>query len=263
MSIWNRILPFLQLILVSLWCSRGTTSQNHLNEYNEIAMHKGMVITAENKNGIITIEAKDTLERIYKWNGETVSVAMIPREQRWDGSLGIYSPGGRKIHTVVEEGQQHFYSLEDATDWLLWQNGRMDYATNSTGLVVGWYVTGKTKTALSVQVWQFYIQGRKPKDFPTSERKSVTVSFQSGAVNTFPSVGDFDPSPPKTIDGRIYSGKSINIMAEKGINVQDVEQCITNGEKRPKDGYIFYYSKESKFMWVMLEESGRVVLVGK
>lgn len=109
---------------------------------NELVMNQGMVIEATNDRGTIIIEAGKDLERIYAWDDRRTKVSMWARKKRWLGSLGIYNPqGGREVHTVVEEGQQHFCSEEEALEWLAWQDKRFHYVYTSDGLVVGWYTS--------------------------------------------------------------------------------------------------------------------------
>lgn len=184
---------------------------------NETVMTLGMVIKATNANGRITIGANHGLERTYKWDSQEVSVKLRNRDKRWNGSFGIYSPGGGgNIHTVVEEGQQHFSSEKEAIEWLSWQEKTMHYVYSSNGLVVGWYVTKDANSpsqALSVQVWQFYIQGQKPSQLSGARDDLFTVDYKGGETsseNVKP--GDFKPSNPKTINNRAYSGKSMDIM---------------------------------------------------
>jgi hypothetical protein len=232
---------------------------------NEIVMSPGMVIKAVNDNGSITIEAGQGLDRTYKWDDRTIKVKMWERNQRWFGSLGLYNPGGgARVHTVVEEGQQHFYSEEDAIAWLAWQNDRFHYVYSSDGLVIGWYTTSMpdpSMVALCVEVWQFYISGKKPTKLPGARDDLLSVSYRAGASPRQMQPGKFDPSSPKFIGGRWYSGKAIDIMQERKISVDAVEECITQG-KSFKEGEYTLYARMSKEVWAMLDKNGKVVLVG-
>jgi len=222
-----------------------------------------MIIKATNDSGTITIEAGKGLERTYRWDDVSAEVKMLRRDKRWFGSLGIYSPGGGgKIHTVLEEGQQHFYSEDEALEWLTWQNDRMHYVYSTDGLVVGWY---KTNNTLSVQVWQFYISGKRPMKLLGATEDLVAVSFKDGLAPEPIKAGNFQPSSPKMINGRRYSGKSIDIMSDKGITADKVEICITEG-KSWQEGKHIHYSLIDKtdysLLWVILDTQHRVVLVG-
>lgn len=93
---------------------------------NEIVMMPGMQILASNDIGTIRICAGAGYERAYEWEGFRRSVVMEPRNQRWNGSLGLYYPGpgyhwsdaGGIRRVVAEEGWQHFNDLEEAQQWI-------------------------------------------------------------------------------------------------------------------------------------------------
>jgi hypothetical protein len=257
------------VLLMTCVCSLLSCSKQDDNKTtNEIVMTPGMIIKATNANGAITIEANQGTERTYKWNSEGVSVKLRKRDKRWNGSFGIYNPGGvGNIHTVVEEGQQHFSSEKEAIEWLSWQEKTMHYVYSSNGLVVGWYVTKDANSplmALSVQVWQFYIQGQKPSQLSGACDDLVAVNYKGGE---YPSgnikVGDFKPSSPITINNRSYSGKSVDMIHEKGIKPENVENCISKGNSEKQGAYIYYYNiTNNQPLWTMLDNDGRVVLVG-
>ena len=150
---------------------------------NETVMSRGMVINAANANGAITVTANHELVRTYKWDSQKVTVQLRKRDKRWNGSFGIYSPGGGgNIHTVVEEGQQHFTSEKEAIEWLYWQEKTMCYVYSSNGLVVGWHIAknaNPTLKALSVQVWQFYINGQKPSQMSGARDDLIAVNYNN------------------------------------------------------------------------------------
>lgn len=141
---------------------------------NEIVMSEGMKITATTSVGTITITADKGLKRSYTWEGATRSVIMWPRSERWYGSLGIYYPGPGehwKSHNgisrgVVDEGQQHFDTLEEVVAWLdLPYNS--DYVYRDDGLVVG-FSKNLNRKQINVDVWQIYIGGKIPSKYQES-----------------------------------------------------------------------------------------------
>lgn len=240
-----------------------------LENMNEIVMSPGMIIKAKNTSGTITIEAGKGLKRIYRWDDNSITVKMWSRDARWDGSLGIYSPGGEEdIHAVVEEGQQHFCSEQEAIEWLTWQNDRMHYVYTPDGLVVGFEKettkdTNAPKIILHVDVWQFYILGKKPVNLPGASKDAVEVTFKEGASVKQIRIGNFQPSSPQKINGRLYSGKSIDVMKEKGITSDRVEKLIIEGEHKQLGNYLFYYIKGGREMlWLFVEKQQRIVLLG-
>lgn len=128
-------------------------------------MTPGMEIDARTREGRIKIQYVDKFTRRYIWDGHVKEFTHRPRAERWLGSLGMYRPyGDGSIHTVLEEGQQHFESLADAHAWLAGKAKHMDYAWNSDGLVVGWKQQARPEDgylALSVEVCQIFIRGAK------------------------------------------------------------------------------------------------------
>lgn len=148
---------------------------------NETVMSPGMEIRATTSLGQIQVIAVDELTRSFMWEGATRSVKMSPRVERWYGSLGIFCPGAGehwKEHNgitrcVAEEGQQHFKSVEEAVEWirsLAW----LPHVYRDDGLVVGW---GKTlpRKQLNVEVWQIFVNGKKPTHLPGSENDKISV----------------------------------------------------------------------------------------
>jgi len=147
---------------------------------NEIVMTKGTKITAITRTGTITITAESGLKRSYSWEGATRSVIMYPRKGRWFGSMGVYYPGPGnhwKEHNgitrgVLEEGQQHFDSLEDAVGWLKIRSNYCVYRDD--GLVVCFSKTPK-RYQINVDVWQIYIGGN------TASKYQETVVDKNGS----------------------------------------------------------------------------------
>ena len=199
------------LILFIVLCMGCLESSAKLN--NELVMSNGMIIEATNSSGVISIKAGKGLERTYSWNNKKETIKLRARKERWFGSLGAYNPGGgRNVHLVVEEGQQHFCSEEEAIEWLSWQNGRMQYVYTPDGLVVGWYTSedpNSTQIAICVEVWQFYILGSKPRGLVGSNSDYLKIRFNNVSSQR-PRVGNFLPSKPQKINGRLYSGKAID-----------------------------------------------------
>lgn len=148
---------------------------------NEIVMSPEMKITATTAIGPITITAGKGLQRSYTWEGATRSVEMWPREERWYGSLGLYFPGSGyhwKEHKgitrgVVQEGQQHFATSEEALQWIA-DRKYMPFVYRNDGLMVGWDKK-PSRQQLSVEVWQLMIDGKKPTKLPGSQDDKIVV----------------------------------------------------------------------------------------
>ncbi len=148
----------------------------------EVVMTPGMRITATTPAGKIAITAVDEVTRAYTWDGATRAVEMAPRADRWYGSLGLCNPGAgehwRDHHgitrSVTEEGQQHFKTVEEATEWIKKRNW-MAYVYRDDGLVVGWH-KNLARKQLNVEVWQILIDGKKPKGLPGSHDDRIDVA---------------------------------------------------------------------------------------
>jgi hypothetical protein len=165
---------------VFIGCSICLTKQ--IPAQNEIVMKEGMKITAINKYGAITITAGKGLKRSYTWEGETRTLTMIPRKERWDGSLGLYNPGDWRwkenagiTRAVVEEGQLHFNTQEELQSYISRYSEKDEIVYNDNGLFVSWGPTDGGGGTLSVLLWQFYIQGKKPEKLPGSKNDKIIV----------------------------------------------------------------------------------------
>lgn len=235
----------------------------------ESVMTKGMTIQASNTFGKITIEAGEGTRRTLSWDGGSESVRLLKRGSRWYGSLGLYHPGGnQRVHLVVDEGKQHFSSENEANEWLLSGQDRMNWACSSNGLVVGWYKTKKPDRdywAVIVEVWQVYIKGQKASSLRECTSRSVEITGgtprASGEDHTA-----FVPSEPRLINGRLYSGRAQDLMAERGITPAEVEATIADGKRLqiapPTPGWTYYYRRTKDGMLiVILDDSARVVLL--
>jgi hypothetical protein len=157
----------------------------------EIAMAPLSTITATNAVGTITVKAGKGRNRCYTWDGGTRCIEMWPRTSRWQGSLGIYFPGPGEhwddnhgiTRGVVEEGQMHFATVDEAMAWLKARDRYMPHVHRNDGLVVGWKKEPSRKQ-LNVEVWQFLIAGAKPVTLPGSTDAAITVAPGATATAT-------------------------------------------------------------------------------
>jgi hypothetical protein len=181
---------FVALAALPLLCLQGCTqfsassaAAGSSSVKNEIVMSPGMKITATTPNGTIAVSAGNGLTRSYTWDGATRSVEMWPRTERWYGSLGLYYPGPGfhwKEHEgiargVLEEGQQHFKTVNEALKWIRARNW-MPHVYTKNGLVIGWMKVPSRKQ-LNVDVWQIYINGHKPTNLPGSQNSKIVVTY--------------------------------------------------------------------------------------
>lgn len=154
---------------------------------NEVVMPPNAKIEATTKDGNIVIKSGKGLKRYYNWDGATRSVVMWPRPSRWYGSLGMYYPGpgfhwlphnGIK-RGVLNEGQKHFSTAEDAVKWLN-QSNNNDCVYRDDGLAVC-FSKYLPRHQLNVDVWQIYIEGKTPSEFKeTATENQNTIYYVGG-----------------------------------------------------------------------------------
>lgn len=146
----------------------------------EVVMAPGSSITAETSTGTIKITAGKGLLRSYTWEGATRSVEMGAREKRWQGSLGIGWPGSGdhwKEHNgisrgVLEEGQMRFTSVAAAMKWIKERAKWLPLVYRNDGLLVG-FGKNLSRKQLNVEVWQIYINGKKPTKLAGSQDAKI------------------------------------------------------------------------------------------
>ena len=152
---------------------------------NEMVMSSGMSVTVSNEAGAITITAGRGFKRSYTWDGATRSVELWPRKERWYGSVGAYYPGPGEhwkdnhgiTRGVLEEGQQHFQTLEEAMSWINLPYHK-DCVYRADGLMV-WWRRELGRKQLNVDVWQIYIADKKPTQLPGSHDDQIVVSHST------------------------------------------------------------------------------------
>lgn len=135
----------------------------------ELVMREGDSVKATTSTGTIQIEAGKDLARSYSWEGSSRSAILIARDKRWYGSMGAYYPGLENhwephkgiTRGVLQEGQQHFTSIEDAKKWLKTQSEMIPTVYSNSGLVVSF---GKKleREQVNIELWQIFINKNKP-----------------------------------------------------------------------------------------------------
>lgn len=177
---------------------------------NEVVMSPGMRITASTATGTIAITAVDELTRLYTWEGASRSVEMTPRHARWYGSLGLYYPGPGDhwaehhgiTRGVLEEGQQHFKSVEEALKWIK-ERDWSPLVYRDDGLLVSY---GKTlpRKQLDVEVWQVLVNGKKPERLPGSQNAKIVV--ETVQTETSPLVHAVKKNDPEAVAALLARG---------------------------------------------------------
>jgi hypothetical protein len=153
---------------------------------NEVVMPANARIEATTPEGTITIKSGTGLKRFYSWDGATRSVVMWPRPSRWFGSLGMYYPGpgfhwlphkGIK-RGVLNEGQKHFNTAEEAVRWLSQRNNN-DCVYRDDGLAVC-FSKNLNRYQLNVDVWQIYVEGITPSAFKETATEDKNTTYYVG-----------------------------------------------------------------------------------
>lgn len=136
--------------------------------------------------GPLEIRAGSGFRRFYTWDGETRSVELWPRGQRWNGSFGAYYPGPGShwisnhgiTRAVLDEGQKHFDRVEDAESWL----ASKPYAVyTNEGLVADFYKTAGGGGTLGVGVWQILVRKQRPERLKGSHDELISLSGRAAS----------------------------------------------------------------------------------
>jgi hypothetical protein len=152
---------------------------------NEIVMPPNSTVVATTSAGTISIKSGKGLKRYYTWEEATRSVVMSPRIKRWNGSMGISYPGlgshwlpkhNGISRAVLEEGQQHFKTLDDAMAWIEKCKQWVPLVYRNDGLLIA-YGKALSREQLNVGVWQIMINGQKPVRLNGANDDAVHTSW--------------------------------------------------------------------------------------
>ena len=181
------VLAFVLIMTLLLYFVFLKQPEPKLNPNQEIVMSKGMEIQATTSEGTIKILAEGALKRTYSWENCKRSQILYPRNEHWYGTYGVYfagpNPSWKECNgidgAVLEEGQLHFKSADEALDWIK-SDARVDIfpkVYNDQGLLIVFY-KGHRKD-LQVQVWQILINGAKPSKLEGSENNKILLRYLS------------------------------------------------------------------------------------
>lgn len=169
----------------ALWTSvllASCTSGSSLSSKTEAVLIQGMKISAATPSGKIVIKGGPGASRTYSGQGWSKSSVLIQRDTRWSGSLGLYDPAdsftlGNRL--LVEEGRQYFASESEALRYMQRLKGYYGPLTyNNSGLVVAYKVIDipNESPTRELEVWQFYIKGKRPASLRGANDSSIEVS---------------------------------------------------------------------------------------
>lgn len=168
-------------ILLCFLCTSCGILGIGLQPWTEHVLTDGVVITAETPEGPVRIAGKKGTKRIYSGDAWSKTRHLDPRDVRWYGSLGLYdaalssSPHGRLL---LDEGRLFFDSTRDAVRYL--RSRAVPLVYNNRGLAVGlkvaeWPGKERKEPVRTVEVWQIYIKGEKPKSLPGAKDGAISV----------------------------------------------------------------------------------------
>lgn len=142
----------------------------------ETVLREGQIVEATNNNGTVKIAYVDSVTRKYVWDGHERVVKLIPRQEPFQGKLGIYEPADAwlipiRTRLVVEEAIRSFDSEEQIKTALIESRDYLDWVYTDEGLVVGFGRTS-SRRQVNIDLWQFLLRGQKPSHLPgaTPER---------------------------------------------------------------------------------------------
>lgn len=171
------------IFLSNAGCSRFSSNENYRCEIREAVMHNGMAILTQTDHGDLEIKAGQGSERSYKWDGKIVDVELIPRCERWYGTLGLISPNHiKKPHpnVVILNIDEYQVNYDDFTKFLEWKTkyASSDDVYRDDGLSIRFLkkVSPEGLIAIHITVCQVLIDGEKPNSLPGSQNNRIKSS---------------------------------------------------------------------------------------
>ena len=214
LMLWGNGTMVALLAYCLLW-TQWTLVQDAEQEFEvENVLKPGMTLVAENANGELRITSESDIQRDIRGKDWKKNTRMLRRKERWNGSLGIYSPGrsnGRTDRLVYSEGQLFFDSESDALKYLYVGSLRSKPIYTNDGLVFSFYESQGPRgmVARSVEVFQIYIQGKKPTQLRGADDDAIKLEGGTTAESAEPQAapvgyeiipGKEEYQPAKTAD---------------------------------------------------------------
>ena len=153
------------------WPFRG------LQPYSEVVLRPGMAVTVRSPLGPVTVSAGAGTERTCSSPGWSQRLRLQSRTDRWCGSLGLTNGDGVHGPFVLDEGQIHVQTRIDALRWLTHQAEYFGARWTRDGLVCAIAGDGLSQPRPQwVEIWQLYVNGRRPRDLPLADDAAFTVT---------------------------------------------------------------------------------------
>jgi hypothetical protein len=149
----------------------------HLEPYSEVVLRPGMAVTIRSPLGPVTVAAGAGTDRTCSSPGWSEGLRLRARTDRWCGSLGLSNVDGVHGSFLLDEGQIHVRTRSDALRWLTHQAESYGARWTRDGLVCAIAGDGLAQPRPQrVELWQLYVNGRRPHDLPLSDDGAFTVT---------------------------------------------------------------------------------------
>lgn len=155
----------------------------------EAVLTDGMKVCASTEQDSICIEASTCNKRTITWDGKVRSINLVPRKERWLGTLGLVAPKQPNNYwkdkdeiTAVEitEAEIRYKNVEDAVRGMDYPDDyTINVVYNDNGLLFQWRksVLPDGMKILDLMIFQILINGEKPKSLPGSQNDKIVVSY--------------------------------------------------------------------------------------
>jgi hypothetical protein len=154
----------------------------------EVVLHPGESIQAVNKFGSVRIAYVSPLKREFVWDGQSRTVKLMSRPERWLGELGLYDPADcvvillplcRTPRLAVEEAFHDFDDYQQLYAFIRQGSAIMDWVYTSDGLLVGFGRFPK-RQQINIEVRQLTIHGQKPANLRGARNKNIRLTSTHG-----------------------------------------------------------------------------------
>ena len=190
-----------------------------------------MRITATTPVGTIAITAVDERTRAYTWDGATRAVERSSETARVLGGAGAFhcsfDEHWRDHHGIsrglTREGQKHCKTVFEAMKWIR-EPDQATFVYRNDGLVVGWEKVPNDKV-LTVEVWQIFVDGKKPKRLPGSGDDKIVV--ETVETETSPLVKAVASDDLKAVTALLAGGADANV--KNSVEIPVLVMAIRHG----------------------------------
>jgi hypothetical protein len=139
-------------------------------------LHPGEWVEFENSNGSGVVRHVSDFTRQYEVFGESYTVKLFQRPEKFRHQEGIYNPGETysvgapgPTRFVVQESIAHFESAEEIELFLRAGSSNHQWVSNSDGYVLGFF-SAPSRSQVNVNLFRFYLNGKLVRSLPKQHR---------------------------------------------------------------------------------------------